>query len=403
MRQSLLWETAIKSIFKNRRRSILTMLGIIIGIAAVITIVAIGNGFKRDMMDDMNAADTTGQTKYININYYNASDMFSSDEAEITKSDLEMVKSIDGVADTSYFKQSKEDSKQVSVNFYDKDNKVTVSAEPVKSTDLEMEVGRQLRPSDSDSLNKVTVIDDEIAQRLYGSAENALNKGFDTSGQVYTIVGVTKPLAGPIAVTNYNTHVYFPKKTYEYYNGRKQDHSTLAVTFQEGQNKEAVLDKVLKQLNLNGEARQYGNYQEYDPNASMKQMGDILDQLTLFITAVAAISLLIAGVGVMNMMYISVSERTKEIGIRRALGARASAIKRQFLFEGIALTLVGGIIGYLLGMLIAFLASIALPFSVRPDLLTIAIAIGVSTLIGVAFSYFPASAAAKKDLIDIMK
>lgn len=112
----------------------------------------------------------------------------------------------------------------------------------------------------------------------------------------------------------------------------------------------------------------------------------MLDQMTLFISAVAAISLFIAGVGVMNMMYISVSERTKEIGIRRALSANAKSIKRQFLFEGIVLTVSGGVIGYILGILIAFAASFALPFSVRPDMMTVLISIGTSVVIGVCFS-----------------
>lgn len=163
------------------------------------------------------------------------------------------------------------------------------------------------------------------------------------------------------------------------------------------------MDKVLKQLNVNGESRLQGEYQSYDPSAEIKQLGSMLDQMTLFIGAVAAISLFIAGVGVMNMMYISVSERTKEIGIRRALGANAKSIKQQFLFEGIVLTLSGGVIGYVLGILIAFAASFALPFSVRPDLMTVFISIGTSTLIGICFSYLPASAAAKKELIDILK
>lgn len=177
----------------------------------------------------------------------------------------------------------------------------------------------------------------------------------------------------------------------------------LAITFNAKNNDAAAMNKVVKQLNLNGESRLQGEYQNYDPTSEIKQLGSMLDNLTLFISAVAAISLFIAGVGVMNMMYISVSERTKEIGIRRALGANARSIKLQFLFEGIVLTISGGIIGYILGILIAYGASFALPFSVRPDLMTVLISIGTSVLIGVCFSYLPASAAAKKELIDILK
>ena len=146
-----------------------------------------------------------------------------------------------------------------------------------------------------------------------------------------------------------------------------------------------------------------GSYSFVDIAKQIEGISSVLGSITIFISLIAAISLLIAGIGMMNMMYISVSERIKEIGIRRALGGTASDIKKQFLTEGIALTLIGGITGYLLGMIIAYLASMALPFSVRPDLMTVSLAIGISVFIGVVFSYFPASAASKKDLIDITK
>jgi putative ABC transport system permease protein len=230
-----------------------------------------------------------------------------------------------------------------------------------------------------------------------------LNKGFDLNGQVFTVVGVSANTSGEIGPQNYEPLAFFPKKTYTRYLGKKEDHSVLAIKFNAKANNEAAMTKVLKQLNMNGESRTLGEYQSYDPSSEIKQLGSMLDQMTLFISAVAAISLFIAGVGVMNMMYISVSERTKEIGIRRALGANAKSIKLQFLFEGIVLTVSGGIIGYILGILIAFGASFALPFSVRPDMMTVFISIGTSVLIGVGFSYLPASAAAKKELIDILK
>lgn len=193
-----------------------------------------------------------------------------------------------------------------------------------------------------------------------------------------------------------NHLLIFRKNLYALFR-KKDDHSVLALKFNTGVNQDTAMTKVLKQLNMNGESRAQGEYQAYDPTSEIKQLGSMLDQMTLFISAVAAISLFIAGVGVMNMMYISVSERTKEIGIRRALGANAKSIKRQFLFEGIVLTVSGGVIGYILGILIAFAASFALPFSVRPDMMTVLISIGTSVVIGVCFSYLPASAAAKKN------
>lgn len=401
MRKYILWRTAFRSIFKNKRRSFLTMFGIIIGIAAVITIVALGNGFKRNILAETTGADETGQTQYINIKYNDFENLIKEDSG-ISQTDKNMVANLPEVKEVTYYKATKKDSNP-SVDFYDKNTKLTMTVEPTEKTELSILTGRQLNLADNDGLNKVVVLDEVVAKQVFGSAEAALNKGFELNGQVFTVVGVSANTSGEIGPQNYEPLAYFPKKTYTRYLGKKEDHSVLAIKFNTQTEDGTAMDKVLKQLNVNGESRLQGEYQSYDPSAEIKQLGSMLDQMTLFISAVAAISLFIAGVGVMNMMYISVSERTKEIGIRRALGANAKSIKQQFLFEGIVLTLSGGIIGYVLGILIAFAASFALPFSVRPDLMTVLISIGTSTLIGVCFSYLPASAAAKKELIDILK
>ncbi|WP_270364593.1 ABC transporter permease [Enterococcus malodoratus] len=401
MRKYILWRTAFRSIFKNKRRSFLTMVGIIIGIAAVITIVALGNGFKRNILSETTGADESGQTKYINIKY-NDFDNLVKDDSGISQTDKNMVANLPEVKTVSYYKAMKKDSNP-SIDFYDKNTKLTMTVQPTKKTDLSLLNGRQLNSADNDGLNKVVVLDEVAAKQIFGSKEAALNQGFDLKGQVFTVVGVSANTSGAISPQNYEPLAFFPKKTYTHYLGKKEDHSVLAITFNAKNNDAAAMNKVVKQLNLNGESRLQGEYQNYDPTSEIKQLGSMLDNLTLFINAVAAISLFIAGVGVMNMMYISVSERTKEIGIRRALGANARSIKLQFLFEGIVLTISGGIIGYILGILIAYGASFALPFSVRPDLMTVLISIGTSVLIGVCFSYLPASAAAKKELIDILK
>lgn len=401
MRKYILWRTAFRSIFKNKRRSFLTMVGIIIGIAAVITIVALGNGFKRNILSETTGADESGQTKYINIKY-NDFDNLVKDDSGISQTDKNMVANLPEVKTVSYYKAMKKDSNP-SIDFYDKNTKLTMTVQPTKKTDLSLLNGRQLNSADNDGLNKVVILDEVIAKQIFGSKEAALNQGFDLKGQVFTVVGVSANTSGAISPQNYEPLAFFPKKTYTHYLGKKEDHSVLAITFNAKNNDAAAMNKVVKQLNLNGESRLQGEYQNYDPTSEIKQLGSMLDNLTLFISAVAAISLFIAGVGVMNMMYISVSERTKEIGIRRALGANARSIKLQFLFEGIVLTISGGIIGYILGILIAYGASFALPFSVRPDLMTVLISIGTSVLIGVCFSYLPASAAAKKELIDILK
>ena len=141
----------------------------------------------------------------------------------------------------------------------------------------------------------------------------------------------------------------------------------------------------------------------FDTSELMKGIGDVLSTITYFISAVAGISLFIAGVGVMNMMYISVSERTKEIGIRRALGATKGNIQLQFLVEGILITTLGGVIGYIFGIGIAKMVSLLLPFDALVDWPTALISVIVSVTIGVVFAFFPAKSAANKNIIDILR
>ena len=170
-------------------------------------------------------------------------------------------------------------------------------------------------------------------------------------------------------------------------------------------NKKDVAKKVEKQLNKKGTASDKGQYSYSDMESSMKQINKIFDGITYFVAAVAGISLFIAGIGVMNVMYISVAERTEEIAIRRAFGAKSRDIEIQFLIESVVLCLLGGIIGLILGILFSFLVDAVTPSYVSTMISfgPVIIAVGVSTLIGVVFGWVPARAAAKKELIDIIK
>ncbi|OJG98201.1 hypothetical protein RV18_GL003518 [Enterococcus termitis] len=377
------------------------MFGIIIGIASVITIVSIGNGFKRDMIDKMSMTNTKETVNNLTFSYYDISNALSEKEV-FKKSDLDLIKNIKGVKKVDFY-EPKQKLSERQVEIYIRGKKLTKNVERVEQTTEPLVAGRQLEPKDSETLNKVVVIDEILAQKLYGDAKQAVGKGFELMNELFTIVGVIANKNGTLSMENQSALAYFPIKSYDHYFKKADSQSILNLEVEDSSEKERVTSEVLKQLNFNGSLRNVGEYEQYNPKSTIAEMGKILDNLTLFISAVAGISLFIAGVGVMNMMYISVSERTKEIGIRRALGATEKDIRKQFLAEGLTLTLLGGLIGYLLGMLLGLLTSIFLPFAVRPDLFTISLAVGISALIGIAFSYMPASAASKKDLIDIMK
>lgn len=393
------WRSSIGSIFKNKKRSALTMFGIIIGIAAVIAILSIGRGFERDTIESLTAEES--DKLEVDINFVPGNDaLYYSNVDMIQASDFSLLKNVEGVEAVSYPKNDLSYIyKEIKVKDKTKNYRVGVVS---KSGDA-VSYGRAISAYDNQTQNKVVTIDASLAKDLYGSAKGAVGRGFELDKQVFTIIGVFPAGAEETMFSEGTTKILLPRQTYIHFFGNEQDTSSVVLTLADGSKLNKVADKAIKKLESAGAMRQQGEYQVSNMAMMTDGISEVLSSITLFISAVAGISLFIAGVGVMNMMYISVSERTKEIGIRRALGATRGAIRMQFLLEGMTLTLVGGIIGYLLGMIVAYAIGNVMDISVSVDLFTVCLAVGVSSGIGLIFSVMPASEAAKKDLIDILR
>lgn len=393
------WRSSLGSIFKNKKRSALTMFGIVIGIAAVIAILSIGRGFERDTIESLTASDS--DKLEVNIDFVPNNDaLYSSNIDMIQSSDFSLLKNVDGVESVMYPKNDLSYIyKDVKVRDKTKNYRLGVVSKKGKSVSY----GRAISMYDNQTQNKVVTIDASLAKELFDSAKGAVGRGFELDKQVFTIIGVFPSGAGETMFSMGSTKIQMPRQTYRHFFGDEQYTSSVVVTLEDGSQLNKVADRAIKKLESAGAMRQQGEYQVSNMAMMTDGISEVLNSITLFISAVAGISLFIAGVGVMNMMYISVSERTKEIGIRRALGATRGAIRLQFLLEGMTLTLVGGIIGYLLGMLVAYAIGNVMDISVSVDLFTVCLAVGVSSGIGLIFSVMPASEAAKKDLIDILR
>lgn len=395
------WRSSLKAIMKNRKRSVLTMIGIIIGIASVIAIISLGRGFEKQTIKSLTADD--GENIFVDVNFipYD-SNMYESNVEMISQRDIQQIEGIEGVKSVSYPKNNTNSIYKEMMIRGKKENK---QIEFVSDSDKEPILGRNLSVSDNETLNKVAVIDQDTAKQLFKQSKNALGRGVEIDGQIFNIVGIYKGIKLASMFSMPESNILIPKKAYQKYFGdtADKDTSSIKITIEQGYTPNDVTTKVVKKLQDSGTMKDVGDYQVFDMALLTDGIGSILRTLTYFISAIAGISLFIAGVGVMNMMYISVSERTQEIGIRRAMGATAKAIKTQFLLEGVTLTLIGGLIGYVLGIIFASVIAKFLDFSVSVDLFTIFLAVGVSTGIGLIFSVMPASAAAKKDLIDILR
>ena len=381
---------SLKSIMKNKRRNIFTMIGIIIGIAAVITIMSLGNGFKKTAADEF--ADT-GASKGQAMISFMPENMEGSKENPFDKQDIELVKQIDGVTDAkikeddsqSYGAKMTNSQKQYDINIFKKDLVDNASE------------GKGFTQSDNELKEKVVTIDQTIAKKAFKG--DAIGKTLFIDDQGFKIVGIVN---NPM----YENTVNMPSETFNRYMGDlSQELPQLELKVDNDDNKKEIANKAAKLLNKRGSGMSEGSYQYSDMEEVMKSITQVFDAITYFVAAVAGISLFIAGIGVMNIMYISVAERTEEIAIRRAFGAKGRDIEIQFLIESIVLCLIGGIIGLIIGILISKLVEAVTPDMVQSvvSLGSILLAVGVSTLIGIVFGWILARSASKKELIDIIK
>lgn len=399
MKLYVIWRSSLKSIKNNKKRSFLTTFGIIIGIASVIAIMAIGRGFEKDTIKNF----TNNETDEVEVNIQfipDSESLYQSNAIFFQDMDLNILKGLEGVKKVSY---PDNDNNSVYKDILVKEKTEKKQIDLVDETNREIVIGRNLSKVDNETHNKVAILDSNTAKDIYESPENSLEKGVEVEGQLFTIVGVYKGQDVQSMFSMPESNILIPKNVYFDYFEKENTTSMIVLTLENGYAPNEVTEDAVNLLKESGSMRNMGDYQPFDMSLLTDSVGKILRTITYFISAVAGISLFIAGVGVMNMMYISVAERTKEIGVRRALGATEKAIRMQFLLEGLTLTLIGGAIGYILGICFAYIVGAILDISVSVDLFTISLAIGVSAFIGLVFSVVPASVAAKKDLIDILR
>lgn len=381
---------SFKSILKNKRRNIFTMIGIIIGIAAVITIMSLGNGFKKTAADEFS---DSGAGKNSALISFMTSSGESAKNNPFSQQDIGIVKQIDGVSDAK-IKETEDQGYSAKMTNPQKKGDISILK---KDEVTRPEEGKGFDSEDNELRKKVVTVDDKIAKDVFN--KDAIGKTLYIDGQGFEVVGIVNDMMNPKAVS-------MPSQTFNQYMGNlQQDFPSLQLTIADNANKKEVANKVADKLNKNGSGMSDGSYSYNDTEEMMKGINKVFDGITYFVAAVAGISLFIAGIGVMNVMYISVTERTEEIAIRRAFGAKSRDIEVQFLVESVVLCVLGGIIGLILGILIASLVDAVTPDYIKSvvSISSVVIAVGVSMLIGIVFGWIPARAAAKKELIDIIK
>lgn len=396
---------ALDNIRANKGRSILTMLGIIIGISSVIMIMAIGQGVKGTISEDLSAA--VGGQIYISGAHGDR------DQIYLTVEDLEAIRDVEGVKGVTpadnmsgilLSPRGKEFSLGVS----------TGTADLEYTHNPEMKYGRYFNESDVEAMNLVAVVGENDARKLFGTDDVV---GLSLEATIYditqevTIIGVIQEEDSMSDLTSgmmYNSgrvSFYMPY-TANYAFGYELDEFDAAYVIAEsGRDTQLISSHIVKLLERRYQVQGEDCFYVEDANSQIKTITGVLDTLTAFISFVAAIALLVGGIGVMNIMLVSVTERTREIGIRKALGARTGSILLQFLSESAIITAIGGIIGIILGVLGAK-AICSLPvLGIEPRLSfsTILFATLFSSAVGIFFGIYPARKAAKLSPIEALR
>lgn len=401
MKFSVLFYDALNALKRNKKRSILTMLGIIIGIGAVITIISIGNGFQNYVME--NLTEEGDESVSIAISFVpNKQSMYEDPNIVFFNSeDISTIKSIPGVKDVKFGNEDNESASQ-NLEVETRNGKDSSMVETVKSTDREMVEGRNLNSLDNDMKQRVAILSEDKADEILKNYNEKLGSSININGVSYKVVGIYKDEGVSMGINMGFSDISIPKKTYESLRPEERNSPGIQVFLESGVSVKDTAKEVVDKLKSTGSMKDLGTYNYFDISEMLEGISKVLNQITIFIALIGGISLFIAGIGMMNMMFISVSERTKEIGIRRAIGATKGNITMQFLLEGIVVTVIGGIFGYLFGLLMAMLISAFLPFKAAVEVGPIVVALLISLAIGVVFSYAPAKSAANKNVIEIL-
>ncbi|MEW4266134.1 ABC transporter permease [Priestia megaterium] len=387
---------ALSSVLAHKMRSILTMLGIIIGVAAVIIVVAIGQGGEQ-----MIKSEITGVSNTVDVYYQPPEDEMQADDLSMmgepifTEDDIKALSTIPGVKNVVA-----SSSMGMGIRYRDKESDTTVNAINegyIEVNQLEVSKGRMLDSSDFLSGNRVGVITSDMKKELFDKKE-ALGQVVWVQGQPIKIIGVTKKPTGFLAFEI--PTIYIPDNTYKSSFG-KLDYTNLSVQAKSSDQLKKVGNDATDLLNNLHDAEDAYQVQNLEEIAD--SIGNVTRIMTTIIGSIAGISLLVGGIGVMNIMLVSVTERTREIGIRKALGASKRQILTQFLIESITLTLIGGLLGIGLGAGGAALVSL---FAGWPSLISWQVVLGgvlFSMTIGIVFGMLPANKAAKLDPIDALR
>lgn len=420
---------AITSLKSNKMRALLTMLGIIIGIGAVIAIFTVGNSLTISVEESLQSMGSNDV--YVTVSARSQendySNLIDGVEYEVSNSDAEMTDGdyITGDMIHEMCERFKDDIYAINISHSvgsgtaqveDKETGVSLKGTSVGyfiTSPIEIVAGAMFSELDYNNQNMVCLVESGLVDDLFDGDVHAavgseIEVGLEESNIVLTIVGVYESTSASsmssMSMFGFGSStVYLPLKTAMAIDYAKNQYSVIRVSSAVGVDTEQ-LSKNIKSFY----EPYYRNNADFEVTvmtleSMIAMLTNMLDTITMAISIVAGIALLVGGIGVMNIMLVSVTERTREIGTRKALGAKNSSIRAQFIVEAIIICLIGGILGLILGITAGVLLSNYLGYPAMPSIGGIVISLAFSMGIGLFFGYFPANKAAKMNPIDALR
>ncbi len=400
-----LFQETYSALLSNRARSGLTILGIVIGIGSVIAMISIGQGASSSIQSNIQSIGsnlvmvTPGAQREIGSRVSSgggSAKTLKQEDADAIKNEIALAKAVAPELSGRYQITAKGTNTNTSV--------VGTTAAYPSVRNVEIDLGSFISEQNVRSMSKVAVLGPAARDDLFGTSTDPVGQKVRINKIDFKVIGVTKSKGGS-GFSNQDDTVFIPLSTAQKFLAGSDYVTTISVQAIDQDSmtemQAEITSLLLSRHNISDS--QLADFSIMNQADIVASASSIFNTLTMLLGSIAGISLLVGGIGIMNMMLTTVTERTREIGLRKAIGAKKKDINLQFLAESAMLTLIGGVVGIILGWLISLGVAHFASIATKVSFVSVALAFGVSTVIGIVFGYYPAQRAANLNPIEALR